>query len=427
MICCPSCGHEESLESRAASATWHWDLAIVERSDGVRRELGFPTKEERRKANDQEWQPKRKLGQIPADAQEARVLTRHGFRSWEDIYPARQRYVVENLLKHARNVRNANVRVALEMAVLGTTEMAGLLSRWDRYYLKSYESMAAHRFNFSTLVAEPNVVGAGSHGRGTLFRRLLLLERASRWLTLNNASVVPRGPLPSTARRFKKLGKARATVVGGSSERMLLPDRSVDLIVTDPPYHDDVQYHELSLPLRAWAGLGTTRLSGEAVAIPHSNALSNHREYRGVLTRIFKEMRRVLRPDGRLLFSYANREAAAWVNVFAALRAAGFRPVGYTILHSENEHDHLKRKGRSCHLDLILELVASGKTPIRRWRPKSIFETDEERFLMAIGDAFLESGYLVNGWETDLVKQVKSEIFVIRNDRVDVQADAKIA
>ena len=38
--------------------------------------------------------------------------------------------------------------------------MAGLLSRWDRYYLKSYESMAGHRFNFTTFATEPNVLGA---------------------------------------------------------------------------------------------------------------------------------------------------------------------------------------------------------------------------------------------------------------------------
>ena len=49
------------------------------------------------------------------------------------------------------------------MAVLGTAEMAGLLSRWDRYYLKSYESMASHRFNFTTLAVEPNVIGVGTH------------------------------------------------------------------------------------------------------------------------------------------------------------------------------------------------------------------------------------------------------------------------
>lgn len=192
----------------------------------------------------------------------------------------------------------------------------------------------------------------------------------------------------------------------------LLPDGSADLVLTDPPYHDDVQYHELSLPFRAWANLKRSRLLGEAVAIPHCATLSGHRAYRGVLRRIFGELRRVLKPNGRLLFSYANREPAAWVNLFGALRESGFRPLGYTILHSENEGDHAKRDGRACNLDLILELVPAGSPVGAQWRPDSIFHTDEECYLMAVGEASLSSGTLVNGWEFELVSRLRSEIFV---------------
>ena len=45
---------------------------------------------------------------------------------------------------------------------------------------------------------------------------------------------------------------------------MSLPSRSADLVLTDPPYHDDVQYDELSLPLRAWSRLSTKKLINEA-------------------------------------------------------------------------------------------------------------------------------------------------------------------
>ncbi len=80
------------------------------------------------------------------------MLLRHGFRNWEDLYPRRQRYVVERLLELTDDCSSdQSVTTALRQAVVGSTEMAGLLSRWDRYYLKSYESMAGHRFNFTTL------------------------------------------------------------------------------------------------------------------------------------------------------------------------------------------------------------------------------------------------------------------------------------
>lgn len=411
IVTCPACTHKENLQARAQTGSWTWELVLVERSDGARRELGVPTAAEKIQADDATWRPRRCLGSIP-DSPETRVLRRHGYRSWADIYPKRQRFMMEQMLRLTRSTfPDPKVQVALTMALLGTAEMAGLLSRWDRYYLKSYESMASHRFNFTTLATEPNLIGVGLHGRGTLRRRLQLFEKAAAWFETNNVHTsanVLRSDEPGLS--GSRVG--HVTIVAGSSERMLLPDNSTDLVLTDPPYHDDVQYHELSLPFRAWANLTRSRLFGEAVAIPHCVSLGGHKAYRGVLQKIFAELRRILKPEGRLLFSYANREPAAWVNLFAALRQASFRPLGYTILHSENEGDHAKRKGRACNLDLILELVPCGTQTASIWRPKEVFNTDEERYLIAVGEAFLESGALINGWESKLLGRLRSEIFL---------------
>lgn len=408
---CPSCKHEEPLSKRASHKLWRWEVALVERTDGKRREMCLPTIAELSQASSKAWKPSRTLGRIP-DSQETRVLTRHGFHRWEDIYPNRQRYILEQLLGLSRTFANPRVREAVEMAILGSAEMAGHLSRWDRFYLKSFESMSSHRFNFSTLVAEPNVIGAGSAGRGTVFRRLMLFERAAAWLEENDFTKRGVKILQASQPRRLKVPSRDATIVVGSSERMLLPSASVDLILTDPPYYDDVQYHELSLPFRAWARLSKERGKGEAVVIPHVKDLAKHARYRGVLTRVFKEFHRVLKPAGRLIFSYANREPAAWVNLFAALKATEFKPVGYTIVQSENEHDLQKRNGRSCHLDLILELAGSTAGKISQWHPKPVFKTNEEKYLISVGEAFLRSGTMVNGWESHLVMQLKSEIFV---------------
>ncbi|MGH6617126.1 hypothetical protein [Sphingomonas sp.] len=411
LVTCPQCQKQETLQMRASAQPWEWELVLVERSDGKRRELSVPTAAEVRQADTGSWKPKRRLGMIP-EATETRVLRRHGFLSWSDLYPSRQRYVLEQLLTLARNTcESEESRRAVMMAILGTAEMAGHLSRWDRFYLKSYESMASHRFNLTTLAAEPNVIGVGLHGRGTLRRRLRSFEKAADWFV---AHAIDSPVAGWRADHPNNVADAHGVVniVSGSSETLLLPDASVDVVLTDPPYHDDVQYHELSLPLRAWAKLTRSRLLGEAVAIPHSARLSGHKAYRGALQRVFRELRRVLKPRGRLLFSYANREPAAWVNLFAALRSSGFRPLGYTIVHSENESDHAKRNGRACNLDLILELVPEGAITGVQWRPEELFKNDEERYLIAVGEAFLKSGDLVNGWEAELVEELRSHRFV---------------
>ena len=59
----------------------------------------------------------------------------------------------------------------------------------------------------------------------------------------------------------------------------------MDLVLTDPPYHDDVQYSELSLPFRAWAQLASGPLFGEAVVNAAIGQLTDDGAYEGLLLR----------------------------------------------------------------------------------------------------------------------------------------------
>ncbi len=404
---CPCCKAVHTLSEIATHRPFDWDVVLVERSLADRREIGPPTPSEIEKASSKYWTPKRiKDDEIP-ELPETAVLRRHGFTKWSDLYPGRQRWITQKLLALVVKLNvTENVRAALRIAILGTVEMAGHLSRWDRHYLKSYEAMASHRFNFTTFTAEPNLIGLNCRGRGSLANRLASLRKSNDWL-LENTSSKGFVALNRSLNHQPAVQEVQGlTVVTGSSDRLLLADRSVDLILTDPPYHDDVQYHDLSLPFRVWAGLPMDRGAGDAVAVPHSKALISHRSYRSQLAKIFIEFRRILKPSGRLVFSYANREPAAWVNLFAALRDAKLNPLAYTILHAENETEIGKSNRRSCTQDLILELTPSMKVVDAQWRPCLKPTSDEERYLIAVGDAFLKSATLVNGWEDHLVTEL---------------------
>lgn len=271
------------------------------------------------------------------------------------------------------------MRRALELAVIGTAEMAGQLSRWDRFYLKSYEAMAGHRFNFSTFVAEPNVWGTQASGRGTVQRRLRSFAKAASWMEGRDHGESPvDGPLDVTSAVPTAIPETiDMRVVEGSSARMVLPGASVDIALTDPPYHDDVQYGELSLPLRAWAQLSTAHLASEASVNPAHAEEESEDNYEVLLATIFAEVRRTLKPDGHLIFSYANRSPEAWTALFGALKHAGFRAAGYAIVHSENETDYAKRGVRACTLDFVMDLVPSGTGRVEQWKPAATPTTAE--------------------------------------------------
>jgi putative DNA methylase len=414
---CWCCGAESSLDELSPATGLTWEVVLVERLGESGRVIDTPTAKEVKLAESSDWAPRREFGTIPK-GQETQVLLRHGYSDWGDLYPRRQRAILELLLHRVPVASEGDERVtnALRFAIVGAGEMAGYLSRWDRFYLKSYEAMAGHRFNFTTFAVEPNVWGAGRHGRGTVSRRLAYFAKAAEWLTEKAEHLLAVAPPHRGGRSTGELSDDElaldVNVVQGSSERMLLPDESVDLVLTDPPYHDDVQYSELSLPLRAWAGLGTDDVDGEAVVNGATGHNTGHEVYRALLESIFSEARRVLRLDGHLIFSYANREPDAWVDVLAALDAAGFRPCGYTVVHSENETDYAKRGVRACTLDLVLDLVPMSAHALTQHRPTKLTSSDEERFLRIVGETLLELGELEDGWEAALTRMLAGSRFL---------------
>lgn len=418
---CPGCGQHDRLEARAAHG-FSWEVVLVERAGTGRRELGLPTLGEVEAADGDHWRPTRSLGAIPR-GQETAVLLRHGFARWEDLYPPRQRALVEHLLTLAEECSaDPAVVAALRLAVIGSTEMAGLLSRWDRYYLKSYESMAGHRFNFTTLPVEPNVWGNLASGRGTTLRRLVQLVKSAEWLQARTGRrLTVQGPLAATGAKVPPLAgedvdghpltRPDVLVVAGSSQRQLLPASSVDLVLTDPPYHDDVQYGELSQPFQAWAGLQNHDASGDAVVNKATNQLVAAGSYTALLTSIFRESARPLKDDGHLIFSYANRDPVAWIQLFNALQQAGLRAAGCAVVHSENETDNAKRGVRACTLDLLLDLVPISGLPVALHRPAP-GSGDEADFLAVVADFVMRIGELKPGWEAEFAEQAEATNFL---------------
>lgn len=411
---CVECRWTGKLSGLATPNGFTWEVALVERVADGRREISPPTVQERAQADEGSWRPGRTLPAI-ATGVESSVLLRHGMTHWHDLYPNRQRVVLEALLDACDEAARGDKRLAttLEAAVVASTEMAGRASRWDARYLKPYEAVANHRFNFTTLAAEPNAWGAPQSGRGTVNRRLEHFAKASIWLDERiGRSLTVAGPRLARGRPAALPQSTDALVVSGSSERIHLPDSSVSGIATDPPYHDDVHYAELSDLFRAWAGQATGTLSGDAIVRRMTSARSGTDAYEALLTRVFTEMRRVLKPQGHLVLSYANRHPGAWVALFSALQAAGFQAAGYTVLHSENEADHAKAGRRACTLDVLIDLIAGSDPIAGQHHPADAPVDDEDRFCRSIGDWALKIGNLPPGWADDFAAEVRTAPFI---------------
>jgi len=132
-----------------------------------------------------------------------------------------------------------------------------------------------------------------------------------------------------------------------SADLSTFPDGSVDLVLTDPPYFDNLSYSELSDFYLAWhQSLG---IAEGAYAAPSRSAPMRANlavtakgeegiaEYHRRLAAIFRECWRVLNPKGICVFTYHHKSAEAWHALGEALARSGFRVSSILPLRGEGQ------------------------------------------------------------------------------------------
>jgi adenine-specific DNA methylase len=146
--------------------------------------------------------------------------------------------------------------------------------------------------------------------------------------------------------------KNGSVVQASSTDLELYTDGSFDLVITDPPFGDLVQYSELSDFFYVWLRLilrekypsiyngEYTPKTLEAVANRFREPEDPNGFYQRLLTACWREAHRVLKPGGMLAFTFHHSEDAPWVSVLESLFDAGFYlEATYPIRSDETKGD----------------------------------------------------------------------------------------
>ena len=179
-----------------------------------------------------------------------------------------------------------------------------------------------------------------------------------------------------------------------------LDDATVDAIVMDPPYYDNVMYAELSDFFYVWlkrtAGrvfpeLFRQRLTdkdNEAVANPARFAGENGAkalagvEYGHRMARIFAECRRVLKPDGVMTLMFTHKATGAWDALAGGLMETGFSITASWPVATESPGSlHIKDKAAA---NSTIFLVCRPRPPSDDSEEKPYWEDLEPRVAEAV-------------------------------------------
>jgi len=142
---------------------------------------------------------------------------------------------------------------------------------------------------------------------------------------------------------------ASPTIAHGTATALPWPDNFFDAVITDPPYYDNVNYSNLSDFFYVWLKRTVGHLHPDLFATPLTPKSQEmvadayrfdgregaKQHFEAMLLQSFREIRRVLKPDGIAVIVFAHKTTEAWETVLGALTEAGLRTTMAWPIHTE--------------------------------------------------------------------------------------------
>lgn len=305
-------------------------------------------------------------------------MLKYGYRYWYQMFNARQLKGLEALFKAIRKIEDTSSRELLTLLASASLEFNSMFCGAKGLGTGAIRHVFAHHAFIP--VKEPleaNIWGVhrSSGGYATLFKERLL--RGRRWaeapnerrFTGKNAEkvAIPNEQLAGRpAECFDELldDDADMLLLNQSSEVLdQIPNGSVDVVITDPPFADNVMYSELSDYFYVWLrqalkdeypNFAPPAVDDRREAVHNPGRGRDGEFYENVLGSVFAEARRKLKRGGRMAFTFHHSGDSAWRQIEAALIFAGFVVERWWPVFAEMESGvPLHGKENNGHLDIV--------------------------------------------------------------------------
>ena len=306
----------------------------------------------------------------------------YGMEQWVKMFNPRQQlahgYCVQAFRECVDADQDASLLGDRRKAAWGYVAMAldkminrnCVLARWEPRTSTVIGTFDSHDFGFKWSYAEMAVTCRGLGLEWSLTEIGKCLSEMLRMVghTDGNGQLLPAGAAAG------KIAPP-AEVITGDARDLPLDDASVDCIVFDPPYEENICYAELSDFFYVWlkrtAGYVfpedftdyLTEKDQEAIASParfRNRAVKGQSaktlalaDYQQKMAEIFTECRRVIKPDGITTVMFNHKSTAAWDAITVALINARFAITRTWPVKTEAESS-IHIKGRAAARTTIL-------------------------------------------------------------------------
>lgn len=388
MFHCPNCGEEKLLSEYVAESGYPFDTDIVaieyycphcqahdykspDEQDIALYKLACQTYEQEKNSLPIPQQA------IPEGYNTNQILN-HGYRYFKDLFNPRQLLCLGYLLDEINHVDNKNVQLWLQLAFSGMLEMNNMFCRYQQNAYKICNIFFNHAYVPIAMPVE-NCVWGTKLGTGTFIKTVQKILRGKKFNTaIYDVSVkkLTNGRYDSV--QIKSDDKVIAYPVNGISQlnynhpvlrcgdsRKLdfIPDNSVDIVLTDPPYGANVMYSELIDFFHVWnyhssladeMGFTQPLSPKKNEIVVNSVAGKDFDYYKDGIQTVFEQCYKKLKNNGYLVFSFHDKSLESWLAVLDSIFSAGYSLVKAYPVQSETRTGAHTSNKNSIGIDIML-------------------------------------------------------------------------
>jgi DNA modification methylase len=158
----------------------------------------------------------------------------------------------------------------------------------------------------------------GGSGNTAHFNVPYIFNEANVFITFERKARTIQDHLETTAMAYAGRSLVRT---GSATDLSFLPDNSIDLVFTDPPFGANINYSEMNILWESWFG-AFTDITHEAIVSRFQN--KSITAYGDLMRASLKEAYRVLRPGHWMVLVFMNSSQEVWESLRNAVLDSGF-------------------------------------------------------------------------------------------------------
>ena len=277
---------------------------------------------------------------IPKGDETARLF-KAGYTHYQQLFNDRQKLGLEIICQAIQQQPDKDVKEALATNLSDLIRHQNVLCKYSPSYLKSQDVFSFHGFPYSPLHCEPNIIGiVGSKGQaigsGGWLNIISKYVKAKKY-TLLPYEYQSGGGNPIIivgewiGRHKPHYPKRQVKLLNMDARRVKLKPNSLNAVLTDPPYFNNLQYAELIDLCYVWLrrllfndktfSHNTTRNQAEITG--NKSMGRNLVHFTEGLGQTFINLTLALKPNSPFVFTYHHNNLEAYSPIIAAVLDAG--------------------------------------------------------------------------------------------------------